>query len=75
MDDVYERLLALKAPSESFSETIRRITSNKGSIMELAGAWKDMSDEEVNKMKSTILRMRKGNKLQELKKKMDQNAC
>ncbi len=68
MDDVYERLVALKAGKESFSEELRRLMSSKKSIMEFAGAWKDITEKEAKKMKTEIAKMRKGTRLDKLKK-------
>lgn len=73
MDDVYERIKAVKEPEESFSDALRRLTETKGSIMEFAGAWSDMSDEGNEKIKKGILAMRKGTCLQELTKRMHGN--
>ncbi len=44
-DDVYKRLKRLKLEGESFSDTIRRLT-DRGTISEFAGLWKDIPDEE-----------------------------
>jgi len=54
MDDVYELLARNKRKDESFSEELRRIVPKKGSIMECAGLWADMSDKESEDMKKTI---------------------
>ena len=70
MDDAYNALKIRKRKNESFSEVIRRVTKDKGSIMELAGAWKDISKEDAEKMKKKILEMRKGTRLKELYGKM-----
>ena len=70
MDDVYERLVALKARGESFSEELRRLMNTKKGIMEFAGIWKDMSEKEVKEMKIEITKLRKGTRLDELKRKM-----
>ena len=70
MDDAYAILKAHKAPGESFSDEIRRLVQEKGSILDLAGAWKNITDEEAEKMKKAIREMRKGNRFEELKKRM-----
>lgn len=54
MDDAYELLTALKRPEESFSDEIRRLATTKGSIMEFAGAWKDIPDAKIEKIKDRI---------------------
>jgi len=59
MDDVYGLLKAQKRDSESFSDEIRRLATEKGSILDFAGAWKDVSEEEAKKMKKNILDRRK----------------
>ena len=70
MDDAYKRLKTLKGPEESFSDIVRRLTSEKGSILEFAGAWKDMSEKEAEELKKKILDGRKGNsRMEELKRK------
>ena len=53
MEDAYEMLARAKRGDESFSDVIRRLTK-KGSIMEFAGAWSDLTNEEVKRMYSAI---------------------
>lgn len=74
MDDAYGLLVAVKAPDESFSDEIRRLLKSKGSIMDFAGAWKDISDKEIETMKKAILALRGGTRLQEATKRMKNNA-
>jgi len=69
MDDVYELLKLRKLPDESFSEELRRLVKGTGSIMDLAGAWKDMSEEDADTIKRAVRDMRKGTRLEELKKR------
>ncbi len=60
MDDVYKLLLVKKIANESFSEVIRRELKRKKNIMEFAGAWKDLvNDEEAEEMKNVIKEFRK----------------
>ena len=59
MDDAYEMLANKKNKGESFSEVIRRLVKPKVDIMQFAGAWKDISDKEIDDMKSTIGEMKK----------------
>ena len=54
MDDAYMLLLRNKLRNESFSEVIRRHFRRKKSILEFAGAWKDMTDKEAEELKDTI---------------------
>ncbi|MEM0374444.1 MAG: antitoxin VapB family protein, partial [Sulfolobales archaeon] len=47
----YRLLLSEKREGESFSDVIiRLIKRNKKNIMDYAGIWVDMSDEEVSKL-------------------------
>lgn len=70
MDDAYEMLRALKTPEESFSDEIRRLTSAKGSIMEFAGVWKDISDKEAKKMEDALTKTRGGSRMNEIVRHM-----
>ena len=71
MDDAYNLLKALKAPNESFSDEIRRLAQTKGSIMEFAGAWSDLSEEDAEKIKMRISeRRRDRTRLDELHKRL-----
>lgn len=58
-EEAYSRLVALKAPEESFSKEVLRLTTTCGSIMNLAGAWKDLPEKEVETMKARIVAGRK----------------
>jgi len=51
--DAYEILVREKREGESFSDVIKRL-SQKKSIMNLAGAWKDMTDEEYEEWMEAI---------------------
>lgn len=57
MEDVYNLLLKNRLGNESFSDIIRRRLSKKRDIMEFAGAWKDVSEEEIEDMKNIINRL------------------
>lgn len=70
MDDAYDLLIGMKMPGESFSDEIRRLTKTKSSVMDFAGAWKDISDKEAEKMKKTITEMRKSSRIDEVIKRM-----
>ena len=62
MEDVYEILRHRKLGDESFSDVIRR-SLRQPDVMEFAGAWEHMPDEEIKKMKTEIQqRRRKGTK-------------
>lgn len=50
--EVYERLVSAKREGESFSDLFDRvIAERRPSIMEFAGAWKNVSDEDVRKLR------------------------
>jgi len=53
MEDAYLLMAMEKKPKESFSDLVRRKFGKK-SIMEFAGALKDLSDEEVSRIKENI---------------------
>ena len=59
MEDAYKILLNRKHKNESFSGVIRRITGEKKDIMRFAGAWKDLSEDEIEKMKNGVAELRK----------------
>lgn len=54
MDDVYRLVKASKSENESFSEVLRRKFKAKQDIMEFAGAWEHISDEEAELMAKRI---------------------
>ena len=54
MDDVYGLLVKNKKLNESFSQELRRIVPKKGDMMECAGLWAHISDEEAKEMKKNI---------------------
>ena len=48
-DEAYAALKKLKqTPRDSFSKVILRLTGKKRSLLEFAGVWKDMSQEEAD---------------------------
>jgi predicted CopG family antitoxin len=51
-DDVYEMLQKEKREGESFSDVIRRLGRRRGSLLEFAGAWKDIPAEEFREMEA-----------------------
>lgn len=69
-EEAYHRLATLKAPQESFSKEVVRLTSTRGSIMDLAGAWEDVSDKEAEGIKAAIRSMRKGTRLENIRRRM-----
>lgn len=54
MNDVYRLLLAAKAEGESFSEMLRRKFRERGDIMEFAGAWSSVSDDEAEAIRKRL---------------------
>ncbi len=61
-DEIYEALTKLKRGGESYTGVIARsigIEKNKGSLLECAGLWQHMSDEEETAMKKVIADSRK----------------
>ncbi|MBI2147929.1 antitoxin VapB family protein [Candidatus Woesearchaeota archaeon] len=70
-DEAYNRLATLKAAGESFSEEVMRLTGACSSIMDLAGAWSDVSEKEAVRMKERILEGRKSReRLEDIEKHM-----
>lgn len=59
MDDVYRLLRAAKSEKESFSEVLRRKFQAKRDIMEFAGAWAKISNEEAESMKKKLRQISK----------------
>ncbi|WP_322741369.1 antitoxin VapB family protein [Fervidicoccus fontis] len=51
--DAYEALSKLKRPGESFSDVILRLTKRR-SLLDLAGVWRDVNDEELDKAMKEI---------------------
>lgn len=51
-NDVYEMLSKEKRKDESFSEVIRRLAKRKRSLLEFAGAWADIPDDEFKEMEA-----------------------
>jgi len=48
--EAYEALLRVKRPGESLSDVILRLIENGGTILDLAGAWRELDGEEVEKV-------------------------
>lgn len=47
--EAYAALAGLKHEGESFSDVIRRITKGSKSLLEFAGAWKDVPKEKMRR--------------------------
>lgn len=57
-EEAYKLLLSEKREGESFSDVIiRLVKSSRKNIMNYAGIWRDMSDEEVNKLFEDLKKM------------------
>ena len=72
MEDAYKILLNKKNKHESFSEVIRKMAGEKKDIMRFAGAWKHLSNKEVEDMKKRINVVRRKS-TEDLLKKLDKN--
>ncbi|BAB67037.1 antitoxin VapB family protein [Sulfurisphaera tokodaii] len=57
-EEAYRLLLSEKREGESFSDVIiRLVKSSRKNIMDYAGIWGDMNDEEVNKLFEDLKKM------------------
>jgi len=56
-DDVYTLLKSIRGKDESFSEVIRRLTSNKGRLMEIVDIYPELS--EVLEYEESVRGLRK----------------
>ncbi len=65
MDDVYESLVAIKGPDESFSDELRRLTKKSKDIRQFAGAWSHLSSAQISSMKKAIEKTRGGTRIKE----------
>lgn len=70
MYDVHKLLLSKKIDGESFSDLIRRTFVKDRDIMKFAGAWKDISDERMKRIKDSIRNLRKKSTKELLKNDM-----
>jgi len=60
-DSVYRKLRAEKRPGESFGGVIERLLSaRQPSLMKYAGAWKPLTDAELENIRLRIDRLRHG---------------
>jgi len=56
-EDAYELLKKMKLKNESFTETIRRLAKRRR-IMDCAGLWSDVPEEEMKALESSIKELR-----------------
>ncbi len=47
-EDAYDALVAVKKDGESFSDVIRRLTRGSRSLLDFAGDWKDIPEEQMS---------------------------
>ena len=59
MDDVHKLLVRNRISGESFSDVIRRTLSGKKNLLAFAGAWKSISEADVDEMKNDINKLRR----------------
>lgn len=52
--DAYEALASLKREGESFSQVVRRLTKKNRSLLEFAGAWKDVPAETMKEFEDFL---------------------
>ena len=52
--DAYEALAAMKREGESFSDVVRRLTKKNRSLLEFAGAWKDIPAETMKEIEDFL---------------------
>lgn len=53
-EEAYEKLSRLKTEDESFTDVILKLSEGRGNILRYAGAWKDMSREEADRLTSSL---------------------
>jgi len=62
-DDVYKGITGMKRNGESYTQLLARLAGmskyKKGSILECAGLWSNLSDKEIEKRKKLIEENRK----------------
>jgi len=56
--EAYEALRRHKRKGESFSEVVKRLAGRTKPITELAGLWKDMPAEDLQKIREYLRRSR-----------------
>ncbi|MFQ5837153.1 MAG: antitoxin VapB family protein [Thermoplasmata archaeon] len=56
--EAYELLRRQKREGESFSDTVKRLSQKRRSILDFAGAWKDMPVEDLEQIREFLRRGR-----------------
>ena len=49
-DEAYARLKGIRAPGESFSEVVKRLTGDPAHLADFVGAWKEISKRDFAEM-------------------------
>lgn len=57
-EEVYDMLKKEKLPEESFSDTLTRLIKDKGKISDLAGAWSDLDEKELESIEKGMKKVR-----------------
>jgi predicted CopG family antitoxin len=57
--EAYRGLSREKLNGESFSGAVMRLVAARGELMSYAGAWNDLPESEITRMKSGIAEMRR----------------
>lgn len=50
-DEAYRLLKGSKLPDESFSDVVKRLLGQRRDLRDSAGAWSDVTDEEVRTLR------------------------
>lgn len=66
-DEAYTRLKSEKKEGESFSEVVTRLTERK-SLLEFAGAWKEAGEKKIEKVREIIKREREISQIERKKR-------
>lgn len=56
--EAYELLRRQKREGESFSDAVKRLSQRRRSILDFAGAWKDMPAEDLERIREFLRRGR-----------------
>jgi len=62
-EDVYYLLAREKFKDESFSEVIKRLVKSRGKLIDCAGLWKNLTDDDIQEIKNQIKKLRESSKL------------
>lgn len=62
-EDVYYLLAREKFKDESFSEVIKRLVKTRGKLIDCAGLWKNLTEEDIQEMKNQIKKLRESSNM------------